>query len=136
MRHLPSFVRSLSSFRRSLALCLLGVSVAVACASVPEVSTRKDDPTGSGGAIGGGGFSANGGNGVDVGNNDAGATSSGGNSAAAGETGDGDVCGNSVIEATEGCDDGNAKSGDGCDGSCKTENGYMCSKAGEPCTST
>ncbi len=31
------------------------------------------------------------------------------------------VCGNSVVEGGETCDDGNSKSGDGCDASCKLE---------------
>ncbi|MBX3159568.1 MAG: hypothetical protein KF773_26590 [Deltaproteobacteria bacterium] len=31
------------------------------------------------------------------------------------------ICGNGVIEATEGCDDGNAASGDGCSSTCVTE---------------
>jgi fibro-slime domain-containing protein len=43
-------------------------------------------------------------------------------------------CGNSVIDNGETCDDGNAKSGDGCDGTCKTENGFICPVPGQPCT--
>ncbi len=41
-----------------------------------------------------------------------------------------------MVDPNEGCDDGNAKSGDGCDGTCKVETGYACDKPGEPCTST
>jgi len=33
------------------------------------------------------------------------------------------VCGNSIVEAGEDCDDGNLVSGDGCDSSCQTEGG-------------
>ena len=33
------------------------------------------------------------------------------------------ICGNSIRETGEGCDDGNVISGDGCDSSCKIENG-------------
>jgi fibro-slime domain-containing protein len=54
----------------------------------------------------------------------------------AGDTASGPICGDGLIDATEGCDDGNAKSGDGCDGNCKVEHGYSCTKAGKPCTST
>ena len=44
-------------------------------------------------------------------------------------------CGNGILEDGESCDDGNAKSGDGCDGTCKVETGYVCPTAGQPCTS-
>ena len=37
---------------------------------------------------------------------------------AAGSTGVGTLCGNSILDANEGCDDGNSLSGDGCDGTC------------------
>jgi len=53
--------------------------------------------------------------------------------------GDGDggpttpVCGNSVIDADEACDDGNAQSGDGCSSACKLEPGYKCSVVGAAC---
>lgn len=36
------------------------------------------------------------------------------------------VCGNSVLDGGEQCDDGNAVSGDGCSDSCQIENGYEC----------
>jgi fibro-slime domain-containing protein len=45
-------------------------------------------------------------------------------------------CGNSVIDIGETCDDGNARSGDGCDGTCKLENGYTCPTPGQPCVSS
>lgn len=54
----------------------------------------------------------------------------------AGSTGVGTTCGNSVIDETENCDDGNNVSGDGCDGTCKVENGYECKTPGTACTST
>ncbi|MGC4117498.1 MAG: DUF4215 domain-containing protein [Myxococcales bacterium] len=36
------------------------------------------------------------------------------------------TCGNSVLEANEGCDDGNLTAGDGCNGSCRVETGGLC----------
>ena len=36
------------------------------------------------------------------------------------------VCGNSVREGTEICDDGNVTNGDGCESTCKLSNGEMC----------
>ncbi|MFL5320319.1 MAG: InlB B-repeat-containing protein, partial [Myxococcaceae bacterium] len=36
------------------------------------------------------------------------------------------TCGNSTLEAGEGCDDGNFNNGDGCDSSCKIETGIAC----------
>jgi cysteine-rich repeat protein len=44
-------------------------------------------------------------------------------------------CGNGILDVGELCDDGNAKSGDGCDGTCKVENGYICPTPGKPCLS-
>lgn len=45
------------------------------------------------------------------------------------------LCGNALLDSNEGCDDGNSKSGDGCDGTCKVENGYTCTTPGQACTS-
>ena len=36
------------------------------------------------------------------------------------------MCGNSSLESTEGCDDGNTTAGDGCDASCQLEPGFAC----------
>ena len=36
------------------------------------------------------------------------------------------VCGNSIVEGSEACDDGNTLGGDGCSAACKRENGQMC----------
>lgn len=44
-----------------------------------------------------------------------------------------DVCGDSVRGDTEGCDDGNAESGDGCSEDCFTEDGFRCPTPGQPC---
>ncbi len=65
---------------------------------------------------------------VDSGSNDAASTSD----ADQGEAGP--VCGDSIIEAPETCDDGNSTPGDGCDGNCQTENNWVCATPGEPCT--
>ncbi len=48
------------------------------------------------------------------------------------------VCGDGVIGfdqlvGGEGCDDGNALGGDGCDATCFVEFGFVCDVAGEPC---
>ncbi len=44
------------------------------------------------------------------------------------------LCGDSMIEPGEQCDDGNANSGDGCSSSCQLETGYHCQTPGSPCT--
>jgi fibro-slime domain-containing protein len=44
------------------------------------------------------------------------------------------LCGNSVIDSRESCDDGNTKSGDGCSGFCTLEYGYTCPTPGQPCS--
>lgn len=43
------------------------------------------------------------------------------------------VCPNSVVEAGEGCDDGNGGGGDGCSASCTVESGYACSGSPSAC---
>jgi fibro-slime domain-containing protein len=45
-------------------------------------------------------------------------------------------CGNGIIDNGETCDDGNAKSGDGCDGTCTIEKGHICLIPGQPCANT
>ena len=45
------------------------------------------------------------------------------------------VCGNSIVESSEACDDGNEVDGDGCAGDCsKVESGFTCPAAGGACT--
>jgi len=44
----------------------------------------------------------------------------------AGEPACDDTCGNGIIEAGEGCDDGNTDDGDGCNGECLVEDNYAC----------
>jgi fibro-slime domain-containing protein len=46
------------------------------------------------------------------------------------------VCGDSVIEPGETCDDGNMASGDGCSSSCQLEGDYYACVAGQPCVDT
>lgn len=48
----------------------------------------------------------------------------------------GPVCGNSVMDDGETCDDGNARPGDGCSGLCRVELNYKCDVVGQPCVST
>jgi MYXO-CTERM domain-containing protein len=44
-------------------------------------------------------------------------------------------CGNFVVESSEGCDDGNTTSGDGCNATCLLELGQTCSKGSTTCES-
>jgi len=44
-----------------------------------------------------------------------------------------DSCGNSDLEGTEACDDGNPNNGDGCSDSCVVEPGWTCPTPGTPC---
>jgi len=117
---------------RSACLSLVGAALFLACSSIPEVSSSGDGPGVGGGGGAAGVSSASGGVGV-IGVGDAG-TPNMGNSA--GDGSGGVVCGDSVVDPSEGCDDGNAKSGDGCDGTCKVENGFVCTTPGKACTST
>ena len=43
------------------------------------------------------------------------------------------VCGNSILETGENCDDGNNTGGDGCSSNCRRESGYACPTPGEAC---
>ncbi len=47
-----------------------------------------------------------------------------------------EICGDGQVVGTEQCDDGNTTSGDGCDATCETENGYTCMGAPSICTAT
>lgn len=44
------------------------------------------------------------------------------------------ACGNGVIDLGENCDDGNFRSGDGCNILCIVETGYVCNTPGQACT--
>jgi cysteine-rich repeat protein len=44
------------------------------------------------------------------------------------------LCGDGAVEAIEACDDGNTVSGDGCDGACAIEPGYLCEGAPSVCS--
>jgi fibro-slime domain-containing protein len=46
---------------------------------------------------------------------------------------DGAICGNSLVEGVEQCDDGNTRSGDGCDSFCLLEAGWFCAVPGLAC---
>jgi cysteine-rich repeat protein len=43
------------------------------------------------------------------------------------------VCGDGLVDSTEGCDDGNAVDGDGCSSACVAEKGYACAGAPSAC---
>jgi fibro-slime domain-containing protein len=123
----------------ALAGVLVALAVAAGCSSTPEVPLGDGNGNGTGGTGQTGGSSNGTGGNPDViiGEDGGAAGMTGtGTGGAGGDTGDGTICGDSVIDADEGCDDGNARSGDGCDGTCKVEHGYTCDTAGEPCIST
>lgn len=58
-------------------------------------------------------------------------SSGGGNGDNGGNGGNGAVCGNSIVETGEQCDDGNTDNGDGCSSTCQTEGGE-CTPAADP----
>ncbi|MET0794994.1 MAG: DUF4215 domain-containing protein, partial [Polyangiaceae bacterium] len=122
----------------ALAQVLLAVALGVACSSTPQVVTGPDveTPDANGGSAG---RSSSGGTGnsIDVSNPDDAGSASVDPGIGGDDDPDAPVCGDGVIGPSEGCDDGNAKGGDGCDGKCKVETGgWVCKKAGEPCEST
>lgn len=45
------------------------------------------------------------------------------------------ICGNGVVEPTEGCDDGNTSAGDGCDATCAVETCFRCRDEPSICSS-
>jgi fibro-slime domain-containing protein len=47
----------------------------------------------------------------------------------------GPVCGDSIVEMGEQCDDGNTRPGDGCSGVCETEPNFDCPQPGQACVS-
>lgn len=44
------------------------------------------------------------------------------------------ICGNGIVSGSEGCDDGNTTSGDGCSAVCAVESGYTCSGTPSICS--
>jgi cysteine-rich repeat protein len=46
------------------------------------------------------------------------------------------LCGDSILSPDEECDDGNASPGDGCNGMCLIEAGWVCEIPGAPCVQT
>lgn len=81
--------------------------------------------------FGTGGVSFTPGPGLNIGASGAGGMCSGTGCPA--ETG---ICGNSKIESSEFCDDGNAIPGDGCSGICRVEPNFTCPEPGVACMST
>ncbi len=129
------------SKRAGYAVGLFGLLFAlVRCGSSPEVFNGGG--TGaetSGGDSASGHANGGGGNNINVGadgGTDTGPDNDGGCSGDSCGTTNPAVCGNGVVEAGEGCDDGNHKASDGCSASCKVEKNYECKTPGEPCTST
>lgn len=101
------------------------------CAEPDEVDEDGNlpDGLGTGGSGGSGGTSTTGGG-------NGGTAATGGESGAGGAGGAGSgeppECGNAVRESGEGCDDGGAQLGDGCNADCEVEAGWHCDR-GEPC---
>ncbi|HYQ44753.1 MAG TPA: DUF4215 domain-containing protein [Polyangiaceae bacterium] len=137
MRNIFASSSNRASYRASALQVLLGIALSVACSGVPQVPSTGDG-VGDSGGNGGTGGQTNGGAGRDtIGVSPIGDAGSAGMVGAGGDgSTDESVCGDSVVDADEGCDDGNAMSGDGCDGTCKVEHGYSCSTPGEKCTTT
>lgn len=122
----------LHSFRFvALAGAILGCSGGNTLESVESTSGKAGSDDGGGGASAPtgheGGTGAHGGHTIDL-------SRGGGHASSAGAGGSGPVCGDSVSEQTEGCDDGNAIPGDGCSGLCQVERGFSCPVPGSPCT--
>ncbi|MDB4943724.1 MAG: hypothetical protein JWP97_3258 [Labilithrix sp.] len=101
-----------------LMVCGAGALVAFGCSDSPDGSVFEDAGSSSSGSSGTSGSSGNFGD-------------SGGGSS--GEGGGAAVCGNAVQDPGEQCDDGNAKSGDGCTDKCQVEKGYECKTLGADC---
>ncbi len=119
----------------------------VACGGVPEASTEDEaaagqGPSGEVGESGNGGEEpvGRGGNtGIDLGaggrGNDAGAAGCSGEDCGGAGT-ETATCGDGVLDEGEGCDDGNQRAGDGCNGTCRIESGgWICETPGELCVS-
>jgi len=129
MKRRSNFSSSLSRTLFKTVVLVGGVSLLAGCDSTPTVSSNSsalgdgdgDDPkkpeTGVNTitAIGDGGTTGMGG----------GSTSGGVEEA---------VCGNSILESTEFCDDGNTEDEDGCSADCaEVDPDFLCLTAGEPC---
>lgn len=122
--------------------CLLAYSSIVGCGGTPQASDGQDQlkggDTGKGGEESGDAGNASvgkGGSGISLGQggakSDAGSAGCDGSNCAG--SGNVAVCGDGVLNDTEGCDDGNARPGDGCTGTCRIESGYVCPKPGKAC---
>lgn len=121
------------SLRGALLSTLVCVfALASACGGDTTASDDDDDrpeggqgpgEAGGGGRTGGSGGTAGDGSGGTGGDGTGG--SSGGKGGTAG-TGGTDDCGNGSVDSDEECDDENASEGDGCDASCRREDGWQC----------
>jgi fibro-slime domain-containing protein len=140
-----SMSKSTSSLRLGIALVLgaLAASVSGCGSNPPELVVSNDDGGIAGGSLGADG-SASGGGGHSGGSliviADASLSSGDEVTPTCGDActvaDAGPVCGNSIVEDGESCDDGNSTPGDGCSGICRIEPNYACDTPGKPCTST
>jgi fibro-slime domain-containing protein len=116
-------------------LCLAAAALAFpACDNAGVVGIATGGASGSAGAAGGPAPGSSGGRAGGAGSSSGGA--GGGvvvNLPDAGPDLPVATCGNSSIDGTEQCDDGNTQSNDGCSKICQIENNYECPKPGEPC---
>jgi fibro-slime domain-containing protein len=92
----------------------------VGCQSGGQIGPSGGGGSGHGGAGNGGGASSGGGNG-------------GGITIPTVVVGNSALCGNGTLDGVEQCDDGNTKSGDGCNALCQIEANYICPTPGQPC---
>ena len=123
-------MRSLPRSPRTLLLASFAVGAFVACSSTPEIGGGGG---GRGNGDGDGDNNLGGGDSFNLGGADGKGTGGGEGNNMGGGSATVAVCGDSVIEAPETCDDDNTKNGDGCSKSCQTETGYACPTPGEKC---
>lgn len=121
---------SLLSQRGLTTLVLLGsTSLLAACDSTPTVSATGSGTTGGDGD--GPDEKPSGGVNTITGIGDGGTTGMGGSTSGGVEMA---VCGNSILESVEFCDDGNTNDGDGCSADCtEVDSDFLCLNAGEAC---
>src|SRR5262245_56775324 len=119
-----------SMFYRPSVLRLSFVALAVLAAACPdpgnepELDSGQNPVTGDSGPGDAGGDGEGDGDGAGDGD-DAGMLDGGGTDAGDAMTGD-TVCGDGFRQGMEECDDENREPNDGCDGTCKVEDGWIC----------
>ena len=118
--------------RRAPLAVWLGISIAFGCGS-KTADAPSTTRSGSGGSAGDpGSVDLVTGGSIEINATGGGSMADGGAAGAAPTA----RCGDGELTGEETCDDGNATPGDGCDGTCQLESGFICPVPGEPCEST